>query len=164
VAPESPLTFRPAVETDARAIRSIVLRAGINPRDLDWPRFLVAVDAAGKVVACGQVKPHGDGSLELASIAVRPRLHGRGIGSEIVRRLMESHGPPLWLMCRSLQTGFYRRLGFETVDDGSVMPTFFRRVHRLARLADPMFPQEHRLAVMTWQGGDTALRPPQPSA
>ncbi|MBM2843258.1 MAG: GCN5-related N-acetyltransferase, partial [Anaerolineales bacterium] len=93
--------LRPATAADAGAIRSLIFRVGINPRDLDWRRFLVAVDVQGKLIGCGQVKPHSDGSRELASIAVRPKWRGRGLASEIIRRLMAEGGPPLWLMCRS---------------------------------------------------------------
>ena len=28
---------------------------------LDWHRFILAIDPFGKVIGCGQVKPHSDG-------------------------------------------------------------------------------------------------------
>jgi len=114
LAPE--VTYRPATAAEAGAVRSLIFRVGINPRDLDWHRFLVAIDPEGRLVGCGQVKPHADGSRELASIAVRPRWRGRGVAGEIIRRLMAQEGPPLWLMCRSDLAGFYRRFGFVPVD------------------------------------------------
>src|SRR3989304_5329525 len=67
------LRLRPETAADAGAIRSLIFRVGINPRGLDWRRFQVAVDPGGRLVGCGQVKPHADGSRELASIAVPPK-------------------------------------------------------------------------------------------
>ena len=47
--------------------------ARINPMDLKWANFVVAVDdESGAIVGTGQIKQHGDGSYELASIATVP--------------------------------------------------------------------------------------------
>ena len=54
------------------AVKSLIRAVHINPLGLDWRRFVVAVDEEGAVIGCGQVKPHGDGTRELASIAVAP--------------------------------------------------------------------------------------------
>ena len=64
--------LRPATATDAVRIRQIISRVHINPTALDWHRFILAVDQAGYVIACGQVKPHAGGLQELASLAVLP--------------------------------------------------------------------------------------------
>jgi amino-acid N-acetyltransferase len=145
--------LRAATASDAGAIRLLIFRVGINPRDLDWRRFLVAVDEAGKLIGCGQVKPHRDGSRELASIAVRPKWRKRGLASELIRRLMAEAGPPLWLMCRGELAGFYRRFGFVSVEDAQAMPKYFRRVYRLATAAGRLLPGDTSMAVMTWRGG-----------
>jgi N-acetylglutamate synthase-like GNAT family acetyltransferase len=148
---EEEARFRAATATDAGAIRSLIFRVGINPRDLDWRRFLVAVDREGKLIGCGQVKPHADGSRELASIAVRPKWRKRGVASEIIRRLMTDDGPPLWLMCRSELAGFYRRYGFVSIEDAGRMPRYFRRVYRLAAAAARLLPGDNPMAVMAWE-------------
>jgi N-acetylglutamate synthase-like GNAT family acetyltransferase len=106
------VSYRRATAKDQGPIRSLILSVGINPRGLDWRRFIVAVDERDKVVGCGQVKPHPDGSRELASIAVRQKLRKKGVASEVIRRLMDESGPPLWLMCRASLVGFYERFGF----------------------------------------------------
>ena len=147
------VTLRAATAADAGAIRSLVLRVGINPRDLDWQRFVVAVDGEGKLVGCGQVKPHRDGSRELASIAVRPKWRRQGVASDIIRRLMAEAGPPLWLMCRSTLVGFYAHWGFVRVQDEGRMPRYFRRVHHLAATAARWLPGDNPMAVMSWDGG-----------
>ena len=144
------IRYRRATAKDGGAIRALILSVGINPRGLDWRRFIVAVDERHRVVGCGQVKPHADGSRELASIAVRQKVRKRGVASELVRRLMDENGPPLWLMCRSALIGFYQRFGFVAVDDPALMPRYFQRVHKLAALAGRLLPSDGRLAVMGW--------------
>lgn len=130
------IQLRPATAADQAAIRAIIREAGINPLSLKWPNFLLAVDAAdGQVVATGQVKTHGDGSRELASIATRPAYRGRGIAAEIVRRLIERHtagsSEPLYLTCVPDMTAFYVPFGFSVVS-ADRMPPYFRRLERLA--------------------------------
>ena len=49
-----------------------------------WPNFVVAEDG-GTIVGIGQVKTHGDGSRELASIAVIPARQSQGIGGRLSR-------------------------------------------------------------------------------
>jgi N-acetylglutamate synthase-like GNAT family acetyltransferase len=144
------LILRPATSSDSGAIRSLIFRVGINPRDLDWQRFVVVIDRQGKLVGCGQVKPHSDGSRELASIAVRPKWRRRGLASEVIRRLMADAGPPLWLICRSELAGFYRRFEFVSVNDPDRMPRYFRRVYRLATTAARFLPGDNPMAVMQW--------------
>ena len=125
----SKMSLRPATQADFPAIRALIRRVGINPFGLDWRRFVVAVDAQGQLAGCGQVKPHRDGTRELASIAVRPELHGHGTGSAIVRRLLELHPPPLYLTCIASREPFYRRFGFESLAL-SEMPRYYRLLAR----------------------------------
>jgi N-acetylglutamate synthase-like GNAT family acetyltransferase len=53
-------------------IKALVRVARINPLGLDWRRFVVALAENEVVIGCGQLKPHRDGSWELASIVVAP--------------------------------------------------------------------------------------------
>src|SRR5215212_4306440 len=73
-------TLRPALETESAAIKELIHSVGINPMDLDWRRFIVAVDARDQIIAIGQIKPHGSKAdiHELASIAVVPEYRGQG--------------------------------------------------------------------------------------
>jgi ribosomal protein S18 acetylase RimI-like enzyme len=88
----SPITYRPATASDQKTITAIIRAAGINRMGLHWQHFLLAVDAVtGEVVGTGQIKSHGDGSRELASIATRPAYRGQGIAREIIRRLVAEY-------------------------------------------------------------------------
>src|SRR5690348_16699724 len=90
--------IREATEADQATIRAIIREAQLNPMNLDWPRFLVAEDG-GQVVGIGQVKPHSDGSRELASIAVIPSRQRGGIGRQLIRALLAREAGPLYLVC-----------------------------------------------------------------
>lgn len=124
------VTIRPASAADQPAIAAIVRAARINPLGLDWPRFLVAEESGG-LIGVGQVKPHRDGSRELASIAVVPEWQGLGVGAAIVRELLAREPSTLHLMCASPTRPFYRRFGFYEIDPAA-MPRYFRRMARLA--------------------------------
>lgn len=120
-------TLRPATEADQPAIRRIVRAAGINPTALNWPNFLVAEDGEA-IVGVGQVKPHRDGTRELASIAVVPPRQGEGIGSAIIRALLARETGTLHLTCRKQLQGYYERAGFRRLDRREYPPYFARQV------------------------------------
>src|SRR6266536_3344393 len=91
---------------------------------------LVAEESSG-LIGVGQVKPHRDGSREVASIAVVPEWQGRGVGAAIVRGLLARESGVLHLMCLSTNAPFYERFGFRRIDRHE-MPPYFRRMARLA--------------------------------
>lgn len=120
------LTLRDATAGDQASIRRIVRAAQINPTGLEWPRFIVAEDG-GAIVGVGQVKPHSDGTRELASIAVIPARQGQGIGSAIIKELLRRQaGTTLHLSCRSRLQGYYERFGFKRVEVRDYPPYFAR--------------------------------------
>ena len=91
------------------------------------------------MVGMGQVKSHGDGSRELASIAVLPRRQGQGIGSAIITALLvREAGTVLHLSCRRELEGYYKRFGFRRVES-SEYPPYFRRTTRMANLITRFF-------------------------
>jgi pimeloyl-ACP methyl ester carboxylesterase/GNAT superfamily N-acetyltransferase len=149
--PGGVLRLRQARAADARAVRDLVRRVRINPTGLDWRRFLVAEGPDGTILACGQIKPHGDGTRELASVAVAEDWRGRGMAREIVQRLQRQAGPPLWLTCREGLEPMYARFGFRRVHDRRAMTPYFRRLDRLARLVLGLLRPGEGLAIMVWQ-------------
>ena len=125
-----PTFIRPAQAADQPAIRAIVCAAWINPCDLDWQRFLVA-EEQGRVVGVGQVKPHGDGSRELASLAVIPERQARGIGGALIDALLAREPGPVYLMCMDRLERYYERFGFRRLARADLPPSF-RLVGRFA--------------------------------
>lgn len=138
------VTVREARATDFPAIHTLIYRVGINPLGLNWRRFLVAESPQGEFIGCGQLKPHGDGSLELASLAVVPAWRGRGVARQLILALMAKAPHPLYLTCLGHLQPFYEKFGFRVLTPEE-MPPYFWRLSRLARLA---FPFTHRTLLV----------------
>ncbi len=140
-------TLRPARETDFPIIRTLVRSTNINPTGLKWPRFIVAEAPDGKLAACGQVKPHGDGSTEMASIVVRPEYRKQGLARIIIEELMAEAPRPLYLMCRFELGLLYEKFGFYAIQ-AEDMPPYFLRVSRLASLVELLAREGTTLLIM----------------
>ena len=140
-------TLRLAEAGDAPAIKALVRAARINPTGLKWSRFHVAESHLGEVIACVQIKPHRDGSNELASLVVAPDYQKQGIARALVEHLIEIHTGELYLMCRSSLGSFYTKLGFEVIAEPQ-MPPYFRKVSRLASLTEILRQEGETLLVM----------------
>lgn len=125
--------LRSAMEADFPAIRKLIWQARINPTGLDWRRFVVAVTAQGQVIGCGQLKPHKDGSVELASIAVLPEWRSRGVGRAVVEHLLRNAPRPVYLTCRAALETYYHQFGFESIAPEEMTP-YFRRIAKLFRV------------------------------
>lgn len=139
------ITFRRATADDASAIKALIHLVRINPISLDWERFLLASAPDGRLAACGQVKPHSEGTLELASIAVHPDWRGQGLAREIIQRLLADSPRPVYLTCRSDLEAFYVKFGFRALAAPELTP-YFRRIQKLANLM--MFREGMSLSVM----------------
>jgi len=139
---------RPATKEEFQAIRDLIQAVQINPTGLAWRRFLVATTPEGELVGCGQVKPHRDGSREVASIAVRSQFRGRGAARAILEALLaREKRRPLYLMCRSQLEPFYNKFGFQAVPIDQMTP-YFRRIYRMVSLFMAARPSEDRLSIM----------------
>jgi N-acetylglutamate synthase-like GNAT family acetyltransferase len=141
------LVFRPAKKEDFPAIRALIHAVGINPTGLDWRRFLIAVTGTGELTGCAQIKPHADGSRELASLAVREQDRGQGVARALIERLLEGQPRPVYLMCRARLGSFYNRFGFRSLAENE-MTTYFQRINRLAHLFFHNGASEDGLLVM----------------
>jgi amino-acid N-acetyltransferase len=127
-----PIVIRSATAADDYAIKAIVRAAWLNPLDLDWRRFLVATWGPD-IIGAGQVKPHRDGTRELASIVVVPEWQGQGVGSAMIRSLLAREAGPLYLMTAPKTADFYPRFGFQKLSPPE-MTGYFRRLDRAARI------------------------------
>ncbi len=140
-------TIRHAVESESAQIKDLIHLVGINPTGLDWKRFVVAVDGMGKVIACGQLKPHGKDILELASIAVLPEYRGQGLARVVIEQLLNESTRPLYLMCVSHNGPMYEKFGFKSIS-AEQMPRYFQRMHNLFNIADVFRKTGEQLLVM----------------
>ena len=114
---------------------------------LDWRRFIVAETTDGQFAGCAQLKPHGDGSVELASLAVVPAMRGQGLAGTLIHRLSGEAPRPLYLTCRSPLGVFYEKFGFSVVEQAR-MPRYFKRLSRIAGFINAMHITGDRMLVM----------------
>ncbi|GAB4111075.1 MAG: hypothetical protein Fur005_26300 [Roseiflexaceae bacterium] len=143
------MRLRRATLADQAAIIDLVRAARINPTGLAWKRFWVIEDA-GTIVATGQLKPHGDGSLELASLAVVPSYQDRRLGSALIYALLASCPQPPFLICRRELGAYYRCYGFVALPPVQAPPhlrPFARMIAWVAALCGHPSP----MLVMQWQ-------------
>jgi N-acetylglutamate synthase-like GNAT family acetyltransferase len=144
------IRIRPARETEAAQIRALIHLVGINPMGLDWKRFVVAVNDQDEMIGCGQLKPHGQDVLELASIAVYPEHQGKGVARAIIEDLLRDSPRPLYLMCQSSLGPLYEKFGFRGISYHE-MPRYFQRISKLAGLVTTLAQREERLLIMKLQ-------------
>ena len=138
--------IRKALASEAAQITDLIHLVEINPTGLDWKRFTVAVDPAGTVIGCGQLKPHGSKVLELASIAVTPDRRGEGIARAVIESVLLDSPRPLYLMCMSHNGPMYEKFGFYEIADAE-SPRYFQRMRKFFNIAT-MLKRSEELLVM----------------
>lgn len=146
------ITYRPAQASDDAAIKALIRAVNINPFGLKWQNFIVAVNKNKTLIGCGQIKPHRDGSRELASIAVQKEWRRQGIAGSIIQQLLADESPPVWLTCMNRLVPFYEQFGFVEVKGGNgrSLPAYFRQARRFFKLYQWFSRIPGYLAVMTW--------------
>ena len=141
--------LRPARAEEEETIRQTVRDAGLFPFDIIWRRFIVAVDGDERIVGVGQIKPHFDGSFELASIAVLPDWQGKGVGKKVVRKLVRDFKRTHYLFCRIRLVSFYEQFGFEKIESAD-MPFYFRTADLILNGGFRLFRRPEYLAIMRY--------------
>jgi len=144
--------IRPAGHQEFSKIRALIHDVHINPTGLDWRRFLVAVSSDNTLLGCGQIKPHFDGSLELASIAVQEQARGQGIARAVIQELLVRElTRPLYLMCRARLELLYVKFGFCVIGQEE-MPVYYQRISRAERIFNSKAQAGDRLMIMRLEG------------
>lgn len=139
-------TTRAALETESAQIKELVRVVGVNRLGLSWERFVVAVNPAGEVVACGQIKPHAENVMELASIATHPHYRGRGLARQIIEALLDKAPRPLYLMCLTHNAPLYEKFGFRAIQKN--LPKYFQRMTKFFSVAEVFAHTGEDLLVM----------------
>lgn len=124
------VSYRQGSTADLPLFFATMLKEKMNPFGLKHERFVVATDGNGpeEVIGFGQIRKLGDeGKLwELASLWVREDQRGRGVGSELVRRLLRAHEEQgrslvaLSLLTLEPTIAFYEPLGFRPATSDEV--------------------------------------------
>jgi MIP family channel proteins len=111
------MTLRRATAGDEAAVLALLRSHEGLEADFLAAEFCLAADGSG-VLACGRLRRHGDGALELASVATRAGLHGRGLGSTLVTCILEGVREPVYAL--ALAPGFFAKHGFAEVAKASL--------------------------------------------
>lgn len=149
------IAIRPATAADQDAIVALIRAVQINPMDLKWPHFVLAVDEdTGAVVGTGQVKQHRDGSHELASIATAPGYQRRGLAHQIIEQLLVQHPGVLYLTCMDNMESLYAQFGFRTIGVPEMTP-YFKRLVKVAAAFMFLRDTGHKLLVMQREPAQT---------
>lgn len=98
--------------SDEAAVVALLESEELEP-DFVAAEFFV-LEEAGAVVACARLKPLGDASHELASVAVRADRRGAGFGRRVVLAALER--APGVVHALALEPAFFERLGFRRVE------------------------------------------------
>ena len=142
------ISIRAATAADQKTLVRLVREAQINPADIKWRHFTVAVDdETGEIVSIGQIKKHGDGSEELASIATVPAYQRRGLAHQVIERLIAGHSGRLFLTCLNTMSPFYEQFGFRVIDKDEMTP-YYRRMVKLVNAYDVLAKSGRELKVM----------------
>jgi len=141
------ISLRSALEADFPNIKALIREVGINPTGLDWCRFKIAEAKSGQFLGCGQLKPHSDGTVEMASIAVISAMRNQGVARMIIQALMKDGPRPLYLTCRGSLGSFYEKFGFHSIS-GDQLPKYFKRISQIAGIISALHLINDKLLVM----------------
>lgn len=130
--------LRPARADDIWAIRKLVLSAKLDPTQLRWSQFSV-IECEGYVVACGQLRSF-PGAQELGSLVVKSAWRGRGLGSYLVKHLIQEATEPVYLECLGNRLAeFYTRFGFVAIA-WQELPQSLKWKFGISQLASKLLP------------------------
>ena len=93
--------------------------------------FVVAVDGE-KVVGCGALHVLWEDVAEVRTVAVSEELRGKGIGQQILEKLIErayAVGVKK-LFCLTFETEFFGRHGFQEIQGAPVEPEVYQQLLR----------------------------------
>jgi amino-acid N-acetyltransferase len=136
------IAIRRARVTDVRAIRRLIDLYSGPGRLLEKPtvtlyedvqEFWVAEDReSGDVVGCGALHVMWEDLAEVRSVAVDPSRHGRGVGHQIVARLLETARElgVRRVFCLTFEVEFFARHGFQALKGAPVSPEVYEELLR----------------------------------
>lgn len=121
------VTIRPAEPGEAEAIarlnnhfadEQLMLRRTPEQIALQIHDYVVAIDARGRLLACGALKEYSPSVAEVAAIAVAREAHGHGLGRTIVHAVEElARKRDIYhVFALTLQPQFFDALGYQRVD------------------------------------------------
>ncbi|WP_434345763.1 arsenic resistance N-acetyltransferase ArsN2 [Myxococcus virescens] len=113
------LTLRPARPADLGAVEALLAAAGLPRQGVadHLPQFLVA-ELEGVLVAAAGLELYGMSAL-LRSVVVNESQKGKGVGAEMVQRLVEragANGLEALFLLTTTAADYFPRFGFVRID------------------------------------------------
>ena len=109
------IKYRKSKKEDSPVILDILNSVSGDVRDIDFEQFWVA-EEENKIIGCVRIK-NINGCFELASLAVLPKHRKQGIGSELMKMIINNSAErPLYLLCSDENINFYQKFGFKITD------------------------------------------------
>ena len=138
MSPAERLRIRPARTADVRAIRRLVDTYAPDRRLLSKatvtlyeavPEFVVG-ELDGEVVGCGAVHVMWEDLAEVRTVAVDPSLRGKGVGSVMLKHLLQRARDlgVRRVFCLTIETEFFGRHGFVEIDGTPVEHAVFEQL------------------------------------
>jgi len=95
-------------------------------------QFFVAETPSGEVAGCGALHVLWDHLAEVRTLAVAPRYLGHGVGSALLRALLEEARElgVARVFCLTFEVEFFAAHGFEVIEGAPVEPQVYRELLR----------------------------------
>ncbi|MCI0572324.1 MAG: arsenic resistance N-acetyltransferase ArsN2 [Myxococcaceae bacterium] len=121
----SPLVLRSARPEDLRAVELLLTAEGLPLQGVaeHLSQFLVA-ERGSAILAAGGLEVYGTSGL-LRSLVVHPEAKGRGVGAELVQRLLEraaADGLRVLFLLTTTAAEYFPRFGFTRIDRTGLPP------------------------------------------
>lgn len=132
------IVVRPAITSDVKGIRELIANFSAQGQMLQKEtvtlyesvqEFVVAVED-GKVIGCGALHVLWEDLAEVRSVAISEKLRGKGIGHQILERIIE-RARDLGLQrifCLTFETQFFGRHGFLPIEGTPVEPDVYAQL------------------------------------
>jgi len=113
-------------------ILSVIKTGRGDANDLVASSFVVAKDGE-IVIGCVRTKNLSADCIELSSLVVLPQYRGKGIGSELVKRVLKKDARrPVYLLCMKSKENFYKNLGFVSIEKDLLPEILLKEYIRVA--------------------------------
>lgn len=94
-------------------ILGICISFAVTRRE-DWLRFYWVAEQQGRFIAYGALHPYNNYSV-IEALQVYPKWARKGIGSRLVKTMIEQSPKPVYVNSAVRVVGFYARLGFRKI-------------------------------------------------
>jgi N-acetylglutamate synthase-like GNAT family acetyltransferase len=128
------LKYSEATNNDLKAIAKILHKYKGDSSNMLPNQFLLA-KAGDKIIGCIRIKKLGEDSYELASLVVLPEYRSRGIGGELINKIINQETcRPIFLLTSPEKETFYNKYGFKLIKPEELKNISYNEYRRVAEI------------------------------